>query len=667
MRAVRKLNTAVPHAPHSQHVLKQQQTGLTPQSPWSTLKEFRITPCSRLSDDVIRVPDDWLPAGSSQTPAKKRVNLLTFIPANRDRAACAYHEEQLRRMIFAFLMVPRHTQTGVRRLGTNTWLGRCRTLIKAARWSLEHRFNPRGLFLHLTLADLAEMALHIGTKAAREVNRDLAYFKKRGLLHDVPEVLTDSMLSPEETSYRDRELMRYAVEGDSEQTQPFPDDFVSEFIGRCLFISRDLGPALIRAYKALDSSDWEVHSQPAVLKRRLAIMKRLDWSLADGSQIKRLPFKIRLRSEATSYSFVEHWPPRSWPEVRRLMVFLQCANYHVLAFCTGARWSEHAAAALDCLEYTNDVRFKSKTFKLTSLVGGIERTWPLPDEAVNAVKMQQRLSRAVAGKSAKHLWIKFNNSAHNARGSALLVMNGNSEDFVRDIGLSEMLNGISPHDHRWRATMARLAAMALSEAPRILMLLFGHRNIEMTIRYILCNESIRAELDEAYQAAVYALSKRLVDEPDNFEGPAAPRLHSLIEDLTCHDDEAALAETTDEVITLLNISGQAAKRVRPHVLCIKQQGQYAPCSKGHGSPNPARCKVNCEHRLEHQDGKREAFDTIAFLICELEKPDVRAQALLVVALEGQLLTHLHRFSSVRDHWVAASPIAAAVWAKKARQ
>jgi|GEM_PF-3551511 len=651
------------HLPSERHRLEQGLAGLSPSSPWDQLANFPITPLSLLSDDAIVVPEDWVAAGSSRQLSARTIRILDYLPKDETRAQCAYHEKQIRRIIFALLMIPRQTNTGVRRLAPKTWIGRSQLLLRAARWAIEHRFAPESLFRHLSLADLAEIALAVGVKATGDLNRDLIHYGARGLLIDVP----NPPVQPRAPGERERSykagVPKSAAPKPVIQTQPFPDTFVTELLRRCLFLSRDVGTAIMDAYEQLaDTSGWGVHTQGAILKRRLAALARLDWQVSDGSRLDSLPFSIALRSAGAKTRNVSHWPPQSWTELKGLFTYLQCANFNIIAFCTGARWSEHSGASLDCVSESDDATFRSRTFKLTNMVGGKLREWPLADEALAALRQQQRYARIVGGPTAKNLWVLLQPKAGGRmRGDAQNIMNETNTHFVRALGLDILLDG-RPATHRWRATVARLGAMALIEAPRVLMELFGHRNMEMTLRYILSNPDIRAELDEAYGAAAYAMTRDLMEGASGLGGPAAPRLRSMLDEVAIASPGASpFIANNDDILDLLNLSGPAARIVRPGITCIKQAGQYGPCSKGIGAPNPARCKVACEHRLEDAQGARHADALISFLIARLASEDLASQPLLRANLEGQLLTQLRRFSDVRARWLKANSTALAIW------
>ncbi|SDJ62871.1 hypothetical protein SAMN05216338_105715 [Bradyrhizobium sp. Rc2d] len=49
------------------------------------------------------------------------------------------------------------------------------------------------------------------------------------------------------------------------------------------------------------------------------------------------------------------------------------------------------------------------------------------------------------------------------------------------------------HMHRWRHTVARLVALSVVGAPKVLFDLFGHKDIEMTLYYMMSDPTIADE------------------------------------------------------------------------------------------------------------------------------------------------------------------------------
>lgn len=73
-------------------------------------------------------------------------------------------------------------------------------------------------------------------------------------------------------------------------------------------------------------------------------------------------------------------------------------------------------------------------------------------------------------------------------------------DFANRIKVDHLLDEQAFTNHLFRKIIARLVALALVNAPKILMDIFGHRTIEMTLHYILNNKTIQAEVKQIQKA-----------------------------------------------------------------------------------------------------------------------------------------------------------------------
>ncbi len=82
--------------------------------------------------------------------------------------------------------------------------------------------------------------------------------------------------------------------------------------------------------------------------------------------------------------------------------------------------------------------------------------------------------------------------------------------------------------------------------------------------------------------------------------------------------------------------------VREGVLCTKAPGDFGPCTKNRGVPDPARCSVSCLHRLETSAARKDLEHSIAILQKKLENPTLVQQPMLQKAYEGQLRAHMKR-------------------------
>lgn len=87
----------------------------------------------------------------------------------------------------------------------------------------------------------------------------------------------------------------------------------------------------------------------------------------------------------------------------------------------------------------------------------------------------------------------------------------------------------------FRKTVARLVALALTQAPKVLMDVFGHKSIEMTLYYILADKDLRAEIEKVSRelrilSATQAIAEMVAndDSVNSYGGPAAGMLKTAI-------------------------------------------------------------------------------------------------------------------------------------------
>jgi integrase len=95
-----------------------------------------------------------------------------------------------------------------------------------------------------------------------------------------------------------------------------------------------------------------------------------------------------------------------------------------------------------------------------------------------------------AKESSNALWI-------GARGHDLMDLSYHLNKFTDSLCIKHLLGSENPscHVHRFRKTLARLVALTLVNAPQILKDVFGHDDVEMTIRrYILSDPGIANEI-----------------------------------------------------------------------------------------------------------------------------------------------------------------------------
>lgn len=217
--------------------------------------------------------------------------------------------------------------------------------------------------------------------------------------------------------------------------------------------------------------------------------------------------------------------------------------------------------------------------------------------------------------------------------------------------------------HRFRKTIARLGALAMTDAPKVLMDVFGHRNIEMTLYYILTDSELQSDIERVTReltvmraAGVIEAIVNSEDDSDRsagFGGPAAPSLKAAIESHRqgLHErGEAWGASTAQELAQILTLNGKAFQVVREGVLCLKFPSEAGPCTKKRGQPDVARCQSHCSNRLEEGIARRDADEIIRNSVENYRLVSASEDDLQKWCWAGQIKAHISRFPDVQAKW-----------------
>jgi hypothetical protein len=235
---------------------------------------------------------------------------------------------------------------------------------------------------------------------------------------------------------------------------------------------------------------------------------------------------------------------------------------------------------------------------------------------------------------------------------------------IRKLGLTTLSGSKRPHAHRWRHTIARLVALCVAAAPQVLMDLFGHRDLEITLHYILSNPSIAEEVQRIAEEVAYALAEEAIVDVESGKagGAAAKPLRSGLNGLKMRRGLEELgAETMSEAISILTFNGRLWASVREGVLCTKGLGQFGPCTRGSGAPDPGNCHTGCDHRLELARAKADCLRALRALQRDRDQAATSGADLQVAYFDGQILAQLKRWPDVRKQILAESPVARAIW------
>lgn len=480
------------------------------------------------------------------------------------------------------------------------------------------------------------------------------------------------------------------------QFQPLPDEYVAEMGSKVLWIIQNLGPNLLHLLDALPNlfADIDTAGSSLSFERNQRLTEYFAgniWRDKNGSAIQAPPFKLMMskhgiknRKDYTPEdAFL--WPPRNWAQIKGLSATLQTAHLWVTFMSTAGRQSELLSLKRDCVQFVRDGKpyAKGKTFKLVRKLDGDEREWVLPDLAVLAIEQQVRLVEvwerlAQVGVDAlesddsdllggsNHLWGSLGNGHANPE-KALDKISDNLLKFAIAIDMAPKPGGINIHPHRFRKTIARLCALAITNSPRILMQVFGHKDIQMTLYYILTDKALAKEVETVARELrimrceeiindIHAANQQINGLP--YGGHGGPGSRAIAHAIDNHGQDLHRmgkkwdADSARELAVILTMNGETWTYVRPHVLCTKSVGEAGECLKGLGSPDASNCRASCTNRIEEKTARRDVAEIIPKLIEDFQVARDDNQLMLMADLGEQIRQNILRFEDIRAEWQA---------------
>ncbi|MGY4432728.1 integrase [Bradyrhizobium sp. F1.13.1] len=650
-------------APPKIDVWRDEQTSLAEnysdlsQVPWEKLRGTQIFPGCRLDAEALVVPEEWMPPGTSRHLSRRRV-----IPARAglpaESALATKRDECVRRALYA-LWLPHNGNSGIVESKPNTWWQRAYAFLRLAKWQLANRPSMDGsVFGNLSLSDVLTGFYPAARGVERECKmalRILADAGERGVISDYPAFFKRK---PDANAPAQIEPVRRGVAplAPADRTlepsvEPFSDEFVTEFLRRALWIQSNLADAMLdhlesdieirKRYKY-----WSSSSKP----RQKALEA---WHDRTSTSLRQMRYPLRL-GEASEAS--DAWPPPTVPSFYVAIGILQGCNLGVVNACMGARASEILAA--DDMDFGLPAgRYQSRTFKLVDEIGGQTRDWPLHPAAERAIDIQRRLSRLLRPVGQRHLWVAMRGKKASRLNSATSVF----KNTIEYLGLADLLGSGTAHMHRWRHTVARLVALSVVGAPKVLFDLFGHKDIEMTLHYMMSDPTIAEEALLVAKEMTYALAEHAVTNvvEEEASGAAAASLRGQLPKAMSMGtfDTKTLRETAE----VLTDGGRYWSLVREGVICTKGLGQFGPCTKGRGAADPGGCRTSCDYRFELSMAKQQCAEVLAALIRERRAADARGLEFLVENLDGQIVAELKRWPEVSEKVLAEHADINQVW------
>lgn len=500
---------------------------------------------------------------------------------------------------------------------------------------------------------------------------------------------------------------------------PLPDEYLSVLGARSLWLVYDVAPNLLSITdKFLEIwGDTEVLglTPPGIRCRRSAqverFLKDFCWCDRSGNRMdvplfrpllgqykKKKPLVGAVRNsveagEATvagceDFSEARTWPPRTFSHIMRLLYAVQLAHLCVFALSTGARKSEILSLDRRCVRYARNENWYAdgRTFKLSERYDGEARDWVLPDVAVHALQQQVKVINAAeavgpitpkrgsrtAGKSdaaPMHLWGQISAAGASDRTAPLIEVRQALLAYARLLGMDLKPGGQFLRPHRFRKTVARLVALALTQAPKVLLDVLGHKSIETVMYYILADKELQGEIQKVSRElrvmrAKETIEKMVLEEDEQnslppasgYGGPAALMLRQTVKLRRAQLKDAGRqwqASNALELARILTNGGESWQLVRAGVICTKFAGtESGPCNKSKGRPEPANCQPECMHRLEEGFLHEDVDGAIREAVVAYREARANSDELLQALWERQIRLNISRFSDLRVKWMS---------------
>lgn len=615
---------------------------------------------------VLVFPENWMPDGTLSQLSVRRIDIQTALG---ESFSAADEELAIRAVVGAVMLCFAAPVSGPRYskyLKPSSICTNAKVLVELACLALTMPARADGGFF-ARLPKPGRNTTETEKRRRIELER-LARFSERGLWTDI----SDEVLAAPPPPSPMGNPVPLSNPPPKRTYLPLNDKFVAEAGYRVAWVVENLGPSLLRCGKGIREIRMSTPLTDGVREtqswRRTelskAFLSEFNWKDANGEPISSLPFPMHFSGMGKGGKFV--WPPRTMSQARMLLRILQSAHLFIVLISTGGRISETLSLQPGCLTESPDgiPLANGRTYKLSLSVDGKERDWPLPSLAMHAIRQQEELAALAIPVGddednidddedydaelveIERIWTREGGSGEKIDGE----YNKYLGNIVKIFGLNEEFGDGNLHAHRFRKSTARLIALAVLGAPKILMDLFGHKQIAMTLHYILADPTIRAEMLEVARAQTIMLAKTAIQHVEECGGAAAEKLQSVVRierfrmgnDFD-EDSLQGLAET-------LTINGQHWQLVRPGVLCTKGPQVAGACTPSTAMPEPSRCRTHCDYRLELGFLRDDVNRLITFAVGELKAAFAENDNMKIAMWRGQILTNIDRFGDLKSEW-----------------
>lgn len=615
---------------------------------------------------IIEFPKSWMPPGGCSQLSYRRIDVEILLgkfassAVELESAICA-----VVRMTILCILSPVYTMRFATYLAPSSVAQTSKRHIKLAMVALRRPVITEGrIFERISLSEFAGTSQE--KKRLRIELERMSRFAERGLWTDIA---TDDQSAAQDWSPVGPKRRETAPPQPKPYT-PFPDRFTAAAGWRVAWMIEVFGPALIECGRGLQKICKEHPLEGASKGKNQGLrtefskefLKNFSWKTPEGHPIDAMPFEMDFSGMGRGGKF--KWPVRTLAQARMLLRMLQSAHLFVFLISTGGRISEALSLHPGCIvESSEGVPLANgRTYKLTYRVGGKERDWPLPKLGVDALRQQEELAKLILDvdpdgdneaqiNKLESIWTREGGDGERIDGE----YNKYLRNIVKIFALSEEFGNGQLHAHRFRKTIARLIALAVVGAPKILMDLFGHRQIEMTLHYILSDPTIRAEMTEVARAQTIMLAQDAILDASNCGGPAAATLKAAVATERHRMGSDFGEASVQDLAEMLTLNGQHWQLVRPGVICTKGPQVAGACTPNTAMPEPSRCRTKCGFRLEmaflEDDVDQIIGNSVQYLEEALKNDDETAAEMWT----GQILSNITRFDRVKKRW-SAHPI-----------
>jgi integrase len=357
------------------------------------------------------------------------------------------------------------------------------------------------------------------------------------------------------------------------------------------------------------------------------VLSSFQWKDSRGREIGHLPF-------STEVAF----PPKGLDELMALFSIVQGSLLQAILLLAGGRVSEAETLQRNCLEFKDGLTpagisddslpiLLGRTLKLSGLRTGDARDWPIPVRVARAIALQQVIGTYIAPEE-RSLWVSTN-KAYWRKG--VIYAFHHVKTFARLHNLDHLLAETTVHPHRFRKTIARLAVLSLTGAPLILREIFGHQDLEGTLKYILSDPEIRREMAKMCMDIQMEQADVVAENLDAAGGKGAAHLRKVrdewFDSIKVPQNERQQRRRMDEFVAAKLTDGSIdLKMIFPGLVCLKPRQAIGAC-RGK-ELRASACQASCTHFLALPSQRPSIELSIEWLIEQLQRPDIQTNPLL---------------------------------------